>query len=34
MLFHHADKLLLGPLTSQIMEDFQINEVQMGSLVS
>jgi MFS family permease len=34
MLFHQADKLLIGPLTSQIMEDFQINEVQMGALVS
>jgi len=34
MLFHQADKLLIGPLTSKIMEDFQINEVQMGALVS
>ena len=34
MLFHQADKLLIGPLTSRIMEDFQINEVQMGALVS
>lgn len=34
MLFHQADKLLIGPLTSDIMEDFQINQVQMGALVS
>jgi MFS family permease len=34
MLFHQADKLLIGPLTSRIMSDFQINEVQMGALVS
>jgi MFS family permease len=34
MLFHQADKLLIGPLTSKIMDDFQINEVQMGALVS
>jgi MFS family permease len=34
MLFHQADKLLISPLTSQIMEDFQINEVQMGAVVS
>jgi MFS family permease len=34
MLFHQADKLLISPLTSQIMADFQINEVQMGAVVS
>jgi MFS family permease len=34
MLFHQADKLLISPLTSQIMSDFQINEVQMGAVVS
>jgi MFS family permease len=34
MLFHQADKLLIGPLTSKIMQDFKINEVQMGALVS
>ncbi len=34
MLFHQADKLLISPLTSQIMDDFQINEVQMGAVVS
>ena len=34
MLFHQADKLLIGPLTSKIMADFGINEIQMGALVS
>ena len=34
MLFHQADKLLIGPLTSKIMADFSINEIQMGALVS
>jgi len=34
MLFHQADKLLISPLTPQIMADFQINETQMGLLVS
>jgi MFS family permease len=34
MLFHQADKLLIGPLTSDIMETFQIDEVKMGALVS
>ena len=34
MLFHQADKLLIGPLTSKIMGDFGINEIQMGALVS
>jgi len=34
MLFHQADKLLISPLTSQIMSDFQISEVQMGAVVS
>ena len=34
MLFHQADKLLIGPLTSNIMESFQIDEVQMGAIVS
>jgi len=34
MLFHQADKLLISPLTSQIMADFKINEAQMGALVS
>ena len=34
MLFHQADKLLIGPLTSDIMADFGINRIQMGALVS
>jgi MFS family permease len=34
MLLHQADKLLIGPLTSAIMEDFQINEAQMGAVSS
>ena len=34
MLFHQADKLLISPLTSRIMGEFQINEAQMGLLVS
>jgi MFS family permease len=34
MLFHQADKLLIGPLTSRIMSDFNIDEVQMGAIVS
>ncbi len=34
MLFHQADKLLISPLTTQIMDHFQINEAQMGSVVS
>lgn len=34
MLFHQADKLLISPLTSRIMQDFQIDETQMGLLVS
>jgi len=25
LLLHQADKLLIGPLTTNIMEDFQIN---------
>jgi len=34
MLLHQADKLLIGPLTTSIMEDFQINEAQMGAVSS
>jgi len=30
ILLHQADKLLIGPLTTPIMEEFGINEVQMG----
>lgn len=34
LLLHQADKLLIGPLTTSIMEDFQINEAQMGAVSS
>ena len=30
MLLHQTDKLLIGPLTTPIMESFGINETQMG----
>jgi MFS transporter, Spinster family, sphingosine-1-phosphate transporter len=32
MLLHQSDKLLIGPLTSPIMETFGIDEVQMGAI--
>lgn len=32
MLLHQSDRLLIGPLTSQIMETYQIDEVQMGAV--
>ena len=34
MLLHQSDKLLIGPLTSKIMEEFNIDEVQMGAVFS
>ena len=34
MLLHQADKLLIGPLTTPIMEYFGINEAQMGVVFS
>ena len=34
MLLHQGDKLLVGPLTSAIVEDFQINEAQTGAVSS
>jgi MFS family permease len=34
MLLHQCDRLLIGPLTSQIMATFQINEAQMGAVVT
>jgi MFS family permease len=34
MLLHQADKLLIGPLTTPIMETFRINEAQMGAVVT
>jgi MFS family permease len=32
MLLHQTDKLLIGPLTSPIMEEFHLNEIQMGAV--
>jgi MFS family permease len=32
MLLHQSDKLLIGPLTTPIMEAFGINEAQMGAV--
>jgi len=34
MLLHQADKLLISPLTTPIMEYFNINEAQMGLVTS
>jgi MFS family permease len=34
MLLHQTDRLLIGPLTSSIMAEFNLNEVQMGGIVS
>jgi MFS family permease len=34
ILLHQADKLLIGPLTTPIMESFGINEAQMGFVFS
>lgn len=34
VLLHQADKLLIGPLTTPIMETFDINEAQMGAVSS
>jgi MFS transporter, Spinster family, sphingosine-1-phosphate transporter len=34
MLLHQADKLLIGPLTTPIMDYFQIDEAQMGLVFS
>ena len=30
-LIHNTDKLLIGPLTTPIMDTFHINEAQMGA---
>lgn len=32
MLVHQADRSIIGPLTTPIMETFQINEAQMGAV--
>jgi MFS family permease len=34
MLLHQSDKLLISPLTTDIMNEFQINETQMGMITS
>jgi len=34
MLLHQTDRLLIGPLTSAIMADFNLNEVQMGGIIT
>lgn len=34
MLVHQADKLLIGPLTTPIMNEFRIDEAQMGAVSS
>ena len=34
VLLHQADKLLIGPLTTPIMDTFHINEAQMGAVSS
>lgn len=34
MLLHQTDRLLIGPLTSSIMAEFQLNESQMGAVIS
>jgi MFS family permease len=34
MLLHQTDRLLIGPLTSAIMADFDLSEIQMGRIFS
>ncbi len=34
MLLHQSDKLLISPLTTDIMKEFNINEAQMGLVTS
>jgi MFS family permease len=34
MLLHQADKLLIGPLTTPIMEQFNLNRAQMGFITT
>ena len=34
MLLHQADKLLIGPLTTQIMDSFKISYTQMGAVTT
>ena len=34
MLLHQTDRLLIGPLTSSIMADFNLSELEMGGIVT
>lgn len=34
MLLHQTDRLLIGPLTSMIMADFSLSELEMGGIVT
>jgi len=34
MLLHQTDRLLIGPLTSSIMAEFDLTEVQMGGIIT
>ncbi len=34
MLLHQTDRLLIGPLTSSIMDDFNLSELEMGGIVT
>ena len=34
MLLHQTDRLLIGPLTSPIMEEFNLSEIQMGGVIT
>src|SRR4030042_2983696 len=34
MLLHQSDKLLIGPLTTPIMEEFGINRARMGFITT
>ena len=34
MLLHQTDRLLIGPLTSSIMAEFKLNEVEMGGVMT
>lgn len=34
MLLHQTDRLLIGPLTSSIMAEFNLTEIQMGGIIT
>lgn len=34
MLLHQTDRLLIGPLTSLIMDDFSLSELEMGGIIT